>query len=420
VTTRTVKVVVRHSANCMDRHRGSEWRRCNCRKSLRIYEGGGTGSNYHVTAKTRSWEQAEKLAQEYLDSFAPENQELKRLGTAKERHQVRIEDAVGLYCADLITRLGNNGTVAMARSIFGHIDPETNAIRSNGHFFDWLNTLPTDQRPTCISEFTRAHLRAWRSSWKFSSDLTAVNRWTMVKGFFNFCEVQGWISDSPAWKLKALSAEKENHAAIFTDEQCAAILNAVAVYKPKNVPTEARKSWQQRLTLFVELLRWSGMDLIDAIQFRSELVDSEGVLRYRRQKTGVLATVPLPAHVAPLLRRIPLERDSVGAVEPFRTKGVLPTSDGIKWARRLETLYKLAGITEVRSKLGIVQTPHARMFRDTFAVRHLKSGVPLYSVSKMLGHSTTAITELAYLPWVKELEQTHLDTVRRALVRAAP
>src|ERR1700674_2959884 len=140
-TTRTVRVKVRHSKGCKDLKEGTDWRRCNCPKSLLIYDGGGSGTNRRISAKTRSWAKAENLAQEYLDRFDPDKAELKRFRTAKEREQVTIEEAVALYCGDMIVRLGDHGTVAMARSLLGHVDPETKAVNKNGHLFDWLSTL---------------------------------------------------------------------------------------------------------------------------------------------------------------------------------------------------------------------------------------------------------------------------------------
>jgi len=95
--TRTIKVIVRHSADCPDKRKGTEWRRCHCPKSLFVYEGGGSGKNRRISCKTRSWEQAEKFAQAYLDSFDSEKQELKRLRAEKQRKQVLLEDAVALY-----------------------------------------------------------------------------------------------------------------------------------------------------------------------------------------------------------------------------------------------------------------------------------------------------------------------------------
>ena len=42
-----------------------------------------------------------------------------------------------------------------------------------------------------------------------------------------------------------------------------------------------------------------------------------------------------------------------------------------------------------------------QMFRDTFAVELLLSGVPLDQVSILLGHSSVKITEKHYAPWSK-------------------
>jgi hypothetical protein len=76
---RTVKVIVRHSEDCKDRDRGGDWRKCRCPKALLVYEGQGSGTNRRVSAKTRSWEQAEGRAQEPRDLSDPEKVELKRL-----------------------------------------------------------------------------------------------------------------------------------------------------------------------------------------------------------------------------------------------------------------------------------------------------------------------------------------------------
>src|SRR5206468_7373080 len=178
-----------------------------------------------------------------------------------------------------------------------------------------------------------------------------------------------------------LGTAKGNRTAIFTDDQYAAILDAVSLYDPENVPAATRKSWQRRLTTFVELSRWSGMALTDAVQFRPEQV-TDGVLRYRRQKTEELATVPLPDHVLALLNDIPLERDSTGPQQPFRTNAAL-SSDTATWSRRLQTLFRLAGITEVKTDHR-VRKPHAHMLRDTFAVWHLRHGAKIHTVAKML------------------------------------
>jgi integrase len=411
--SRTVNVIVRHSADCKDKAKGGDWRKCNCPKALLIYEGEGSGKNRRVSAKTRSWEKAESERQKILDSWDPEKVELKQLRAKKLREQVRVEDAVALYIKDQIRNLGDNGTVRMIRSLLGHVD-EKGTVVSNGRLFNWLDTLLPDARPTYIAEFSPAHITAWRASWDFDSDLTAANRWRMVKGFFQFCEAQGWVADNPARKLKRLAVKKGSRTSIFTDDQYQKILDAVALYDPDNVPEQTRKAWKRRVEIFIELLRWSGMALIDGIQYRPEKVN-DGVLTYKRQKSGELATVPLPKHLLKMLHNIPLERDSVGPSEPFRTKGTALASDTRKWEHRLSAVFKLAGITEVRNEVGRLRPPHPHMLRDTFAVWHLRHGARLHTVSKMLGHSKTATTERSYLPWVVELQEAHIADARRSL-----
>jgi integrase len=59
------------------------------------------------------------------------------------------------------------------------------------------------------------------------------------------------------------------------------------------------------------------------------------------------------------------------------------------WQRILAKVYKTAGVPDA----------HAHLFRDTFAVELLLSGVPLERVSALLGRSSEKITEKHYAPW---------------------
>ena len=163
----------------------------------------------------------------------------------------------------------------------------------------------------------------------------------------------------------------------------------------------------------LEMLRWSGADLVDVIQFRRQYVSEAGVFQYRRAKSSELAVIPLPQHVLALLRNLPSERESVEGM-PFRTSAVTLVGDSRKWQQRIRKLFELAKIDEVRTEIRL-RKPHIKMFRDTFAVWHLRHGASLRTVSRMLGHSTTNMTERHYLPFVKELFDTHVDDARKAL-----
>ena len=53
-----ISVFTRHSEECPKKD-NPQWRRCNCRKSIYVRAGGKTA---YVSARTRSWDQAEKMA----------------------------------------------------------------------------------------------------------------------------------------------------------------------------------------------------------------------------------------------------------------------------------------------------------------------------------------------------------------------
>lgn len=273
-TRNTVKVIARHRAECPVKDQGMvgdlekfpKLSRCKCPKSLLVYEA-DRQKQYAVSAHTPSWAEAEKRAQEKRDSWDPRLARLKQFEDEKEAKQVRIEEAVALYLKDMKARLGDNGTVEMTRTLLGRVNLDTNHVEKNGHLFNWLEKLSANKRPTYIADITITHLTEWRSSWDFG-DYTTAQRWGMVKIFFNFCESQGWIQDSPARKLGRIKYEKGGRTAIFSDRQYDDILAAIKADAPENVPAKTRASWQERLTAFVQLLRWSGMAPIDAVQFR--------------------------------------------------------------------------------------------------------------------------------------------------------
>src|ERR1700758_3881675 len=101
VSTISVSVFTRHSADCLAQaeldYKGkkdsesyrkriaSTWRRCKCRKSLYIYE---SGKVTYKSAKTRSWDQAEKVAQSLRDARDP-----MKIALAKIEKQVAAKDS---------------------------------------------------------------------------------------------------------------------------------------------------------------------------------------------------------------------------------------------------------------------------------------------------------------------------------------
>jgi hypothetical protein len=75
----TISVFTRHSTEC-PKSDNPQWKRCNCRKSLYIREGGKTT---YVSAKTRSWEQAERIAQAERDKRDPVKVKLQNIAESE-------------------------------------------------------------------------------------------------------------------------------------------------------------------------------------------------------------------------------------------------------------------------------------------------------------------------------------------------
>jgi integrase len=415
----TVKIIVRHSRTCPDASKGPAWQNCKCRKSLSVYHPEDR-STERIKTMERSWPAAEAFMKRYTDSFDPVLQ--RDLHELEERRaedlikstpdQITIDQAIVQYIDNMRVRRLAEGTIANASSVFAYVDPQTKEITRSGNLLLWLHSQIV--KPIFIGDLTLIHLDQWRATWT-GQDTTCRGILEQTRRFFRFCKKRKWIKDNPALDMDPVKVRRGNRNAPFTTAQYNSIVKAVAKYKPDNVPGQREKVWQRRLLTFVKLLRHSGMDLADAVQFHpAEQMDGKW-LRYARQKTGVdCAPIPLPDDLVALLRSVPDNYGLSGAPMPFRTTGLKLKDDTRKWAWRLEQVYKLAGITEVQTKLG-TRTPHAKMFRHTFAVESLNAKVPLLAVSKMMGHGNIAITQRVYLPWCPSLEKMHVADVEKAL-----
>jgi hypothetical protein len=97
--TTTITVFTRHAPDCpkfADRY----WRRCNCRKALYIYEG---GADKIVSARTRSWEQAEKLAKAERDLRDPIRRKLQEIED-KEAQRAALRKSKNITVSDATDR----------------------------------------------------------------------------------------------------------------------------------------------------------------------------------------------------------------------------------------------------------------------------------------------------------------------------
>jgi integrase len=247
---------------------------------------------------------------------------------------------------------------------------------------------------TPVLDITPTDLHDWRQTWTFGNSTAAVFV-RSVKQFFKFCEAQNWLPASRAKHLKRPEISKA-HA------PCRSRMRST----PRSSP--GPEGWRLQAGTFLELLRWSGMALVDATLFDTKSVVN-GTFDYKRQKTGKRVIVVLPARVVALLNKLP-------EGQPFRRPGFKLESDKAFWRIQLQDLFERARITEVKTDLGM-RPAHPHQLRDTCAVWYIRKGALIQDVAKMLG-DTVAMVERHYLPYIEELKDAHVATNKRILEAA--
>jgi integrase/recombinase XerD len=221
--------------------------------------------------------------------------------------------------------------------------------------------------------------RYWEA-WKLSP-ISIRKKLERLRTFFRFCQDRGWIQSNPAKSLEPPNA-KPLPTLPFTSEEVEKIHWAIDLVPPKG---RFGLETPKRVRAFVDLLLFSGLRIRDAATLSRDKID-DGKLMLYTSKTGTPVWMPLPKQVLQKLEKI-----DGGDRYYFWTGNGSPKSGVSIWQRSLAKVFKTAGI----------RNGHAHRFRDTFSVNLLQAGVPLETVSILLGHSSLKITEKHYNPWVK-------------------
>jgi site-specific recombinase XerD len=288
------------------------------------------------------------------------------------------------------------------RSVLGWVDDEE---KRRGKLLKALDEAGIEH----IQGVDTRWLATWYQGeeWDGYSQTTRKQRWTIIRMFFEYLFEAGINPTNPALPIRSAKGNGHYNNIPFTPEQYGKILKAAES--------------DRRMYIFIELLRWSGMDLEDAIQFEPVFINKQGVLTYYRQKTHNRAVIPLEPHLIPLLQSIPLP-EGCNAEMPFRRQSVVIETDHVLWYSHVKALFAEAGVTELRMRqkdgVNTVKAPTPKSFRHTFAVHYLSLGLSVADVAAMLGHTKSSTTEAYYLPWVPQREEAHINKVREAQAAA--
>jgi site-specific recombinase XerD len=427
----SVKPYTRHKAPKADGSGGCETPdvdTCSCPKWLYVRKG---SERKRYTLNTPSWAEAMAKATDRLRELDPEIAASREATAKQELGRKTVYEAINLWIDRTRTSFGTDSQIVKQyRSTFGWVD--TDGVRHGG-----LLRYASYKQIEYIDEFTTLVCQQWLDGDQFPAKKASSKKqcWGTVRSFFNFLVERGVLAKSPVAVIKA-PAESDTFAhAPYTDKQYKAMLKAVdsctAVKQVKG--EDERMFYRERVGAFLELLRWSGMDLIDAVQFRADQIENTNVdglvvpvMRYRRTKTqrkgSIEAVIPLAKDVAQKLRDVPSCTRCVPGM-PFRYLNNIIKGDVHIWSRRIKQIIHAAAVKAVPltcrdgrpalDKFGapVTKAPDCKMFRHTFAVGELVHGVPEEVVARMLGHVDTDMIRKHYAPWCKQRDEAHIRAV---------
>lgn len=408
ISTSTITVFTRHSEDCSQRN--PQWKRCKCRKSLYIYE---NGKKTVVSAKTRSWEDAEKVAQAERDKRDPVKIELARIASV-EATKIAAEVAKEITLEKALEQwIGGRKTIKK--------DSRDAYVSTQRKILQWAASMGIKN----VGDVTPEHLDLWRSAWSPKAEkkenrlalTTQVALQTRIKSFFKWATGIKIIPSNPALMLDSIDPG-ESDTMPLDAKQFEELIAATGKLNADMRYNAAKIGQHLRVVLLVQ--RWTGLRIGDALQIRkSALIGNR--LKLTMQKRGNDHECVLPDFVVEELSSLP-QIKGVDADCFFVSAKTKIRTETNKWVRKVKRLNKY--LTFTHPKTGEPMEFRSHMLRDTYAVEMLNAGVPMEKVSKLLGHKTIASTERYYAKWVPSrlrlLEDEAVAAMRRMGVTVSP
>lgn len=164
-------------------------------------------------------------------------------------------------------------------------------------------------------------------------------------------------------------------------------------------------------------LRWSSVDLDRAtVTIAESAVRTRAGLEFKDTKTGRVRNVPLNRLGVAALRAHRLRQN-----EERLRMGALYESTGLVFANEIGLPWDPQSISNAFARLArAAKLPSTRLHdvRHTFATWLLQSGVPLRTVSELLGHSDPATTLRIYAHVLPGADAGAVEAITERLGRA--
>jgi len=197
-STTSIKVIVRHGTTCKRERPGlpQDYKDCNCRKSIYIYE---NGEDHPIAAKTRSWGEAEKIAQAERDKRDPDKQKVKELEARLAEVKAQAEAATAKKTLTI-----EDATERWSKAQKG---VEDTTAANHQWVVGRIRAWAKDNNIETVAEVTPDNLSKWREDWSPVAEKpysrlepsTQVTFQSYLKGICRYIvDLGGYLEKSPA------------------------------------------------------------------------------------------------------------------------------------------------------------------------------------------------------------------------------
>jgi site-specific recombinase XerD len=371
-----ITVYKRHSKDC--EHKADRaFRRCSCRMMLEWSE---NGKRFRVSAKTRSWTEAEQRARARMqDAHARTIGEPPKAG-----EPITLERAVEMFTA----KKSSKHKQTQRKYQYTLRNLKAWAARNGRHY---------------LADLTESDLEKYQASWTtLTSNYAKRNEQERLRSFFRYCCASAEIklAYNPTAQLEHFNVTSDEPEDPYTEKEYKAIVAAV-----DRVPTFTGDV-AERVKALISVMRYAGLSIQDAAILERDAVTPAQVngrncyrVQIRRSKTHTGVNNVVPREVGDALLKVANGNPKY----VFWSGNGEPASTTKHWSARLKRVFDASG----------VKGAHSHRFRKTFGVDLLTHGAPLEMVSKALGHRNTVITERHYLKWVPKLQEQLAEHVVR-------
>jgi hypothetical protein len=331
-----VSVFTRHSPDCSKRD-NPQWKRCTCRKSLYLYENGKVS---YKSARTRSWEKAEQLAQAERDACDPVKLKLREIAereaskAAKEENTISVHEALDQWNAGQKHR-SHSRAKAYRVSIW--------------KIKNWAN----ENNLWLLRDVTPVLLYKWRGKWspvaKRYGDMRGTSSQNqhlgLIKAFFSWDTRVELIDRDPSIVLKPSPVERVQTIPL-TREQFKEVIAATYAYDEKRPSGGPLHGCDVRAIFLLQ--RWTGLRIIDALMLPRSGRQGDR-LKLKTQKTRAEIDRLLPDEVVAAFSDLP-QRSYVHPDYFFWSRGCKRENLTVMWVGRERRFNKHLSLADERGQ----------------------------------------------------------------------